>query len=172
MKKIITIALALMLALSLAACANNGESDTIMPGNDDADENTDANVPGNEQPQDKTHETNGEIYVNGALIEAPAPSVDGFNGVILVPLQPIAEALGISMDWDGETMSARVGDIYIWIDKDFYTEEGHDPVQFGPAPQLIDNYVYVPIYFFGNALKGYEACITDGSVVISTNIPL
>ena len=125
-----------------------------------------------EKPMDKTVETNGEIIVNGKLIEAPKPSVDGFNGVILVPLQPIAEALAIDMDWDGETKSARVGNLNIWIDKASYTVEGNEPVEFGPAPQLIDNFVFVPIHFFGYALKGYDARVSEGRVVINTKSEL
>ena len=155
MRKFIAIALVLSLAAPLIACG--GDAFTPPAGN----------TPGGDEPLDKTEEIIAEIMVNGEVIDAPPPSVDGANGVRLLPLQPIAEALGYSMDWDGETMSARVENIYIRIGKDFYTEEGSDPVEFGPAPQLIDNYVYVPIYFFGVVLKDCEAHIIGGQVVVN-----
>ena len=119
-----------------------------------------------ELPQGQIQATNGDIIVNGKLIDAPKPSVT--EGVIMLPLIPICEALGMIVNWDGETMSASIDfNIYIWIGKALYTEKGNDPVEFGPAPQLIDNYVYVPIYFFGHALKGFDAGISEGRIVVN-----
>jgi len=68
--------------------------------------------------------------------------------VILIPIFPVAEKLGIKAEWNEEEQSALInGDIRIWVDADYYVKENSDPVTFGPAPQLIDDILYVPMYF-------------------------
>jgi hypothetical protein len=117
---------------------------------------------------DKTHETNGEIVVNGEIIEAPPPSVDGFNGTILVPLRKVAEALELTVTWYSEDRSVIVdsGEIIVqlWIDGDYSLLGSEEMLEFGPSPQLIGDYTYVPYYFF-RTMFGFEAAIVNGQIV-------
>ena len=126
-------------------------------------------IPSDNTPLDRIDEMNGDILVNREKLYGYSPSVDGFNGVVLLPLIPIADKLGIEVIWDSENDMAIIdGELKIWIDKDYYTINETEPVQFGPAPQIIDNEIYVPIHFFGYALTGYEARLSEGTIVVFT----
>ena len=127
-------------------------------------------LPPIDEPLDGADYTNGGIMVNGEMLDpALLPYVNGDEGVTMLPLFAIIEKLGLSLVWDEETQSALIADrLTIWVDKDYYTIGSGDPVQFGPAPVLIEDTVYVPLYFFQYALGGYTATIdADGLIVIS-----
>ena len=143
--------LSVVLLLSLAACRDSGMQ------------------PPENEVLDATEDTGKGIIVSGEPLEGYLPFVDGFDGVILVPLFPIAERLGIAIEWDEAEQRAQVGaDISIWVGADYYVRGEGDPVTFGPAPQLIEGTLYVPMYFFQFVVGGYEAHIADGAVVIET----
>ena len=146
-----------MLVFSVAACTNPA----TQPTEDSV------TIPPASEVFDGTEDTGNGIVVLGELLEGYLPSVDGFDGVILLPLFPIAEKLGITTAWDEEEQRARVGeDISIWVGADHYVKGEGDPVTFGPAPQMIDGILYVPIYFFEFLVGGYKARIEDGAVII------
>jgi len=108
---------------------------------------------------------NGEIVVNGQIIDAPAPYY--LNGVAMVPLQEIAEALGFEVIWDDETQGVRLGvAINLWIGKDYYTVGKITPIELGVAPELIDEHIYIPYTFFREVVSGYAIYVFEGQVVI------
>ena len=117
-------------------------------------------------PLGQTTETTGEIVVNGIIIEAPRPSVS--NGVIMLPLRAIAEALEFQVIWDNTKRRVNIGENYvIWIDKPVFSPNGGQTVQdFGPAPILIDDHTFVPLPFFNFGISGTNAEIVDGIVFI------
>ena len=108
---------------------------------------------------------NGEIVINGEIIEAPAPYYN--NGVVMVPLRAIAEALGFDVNWDEEVQGVRLGvAINLWIGKDYYTVGRMAPIELGAAPELNDVYTYVPYTFFRDVVSGYNIYTFNGQVII------
>ena len=170
-KIVLTVVSSAILVLALVACAapytqSPDEIANDLPLNTAEDTGGGEEVV-NDLPLDATEDTSEGIIVLGEPLEGYLPSVDGFDGVILVPLFPIAQRLGIETYWNEEEQMARVGeDISIWVGKDYYVKGEGDPVTFGPAPQLIDDILYVPIYFFQFVVGGYEAHVADGAVII------
>ena len=120
----------------------------------------------NQLPLGQTTETTGEIVVNGRTIEAPRPSVS--NGVIMLPLRAIAEALELAIVWDSTEQRVNIGENYvIWLDRPVFSSNGGQSLQdFGPAPILIDGNTFVPLPFFNFGISGTNAEIVDGIVVI------
>jgi hypothetical protein len=159
-KKLSAFLLAAVIALGVALPAFGGLPPTTAP-------------PLYDDVLDRTYETNGEIVVNGEIIEAPLPTVDGFNGTILVPLRAVAEALGLTITWNGADRSILVDgneiSIKMWIDGSYYSESGQTSLDFGPSPQLIDGYTYVPFYFFRELFE-FDAYIFEGQIVFDENV--
>ena len=151
------VTLTFALVIGLAGCTGSSSSSSEN-GVDLSEE---------EEILDATEDTSEGIVVLGEPLEGVLPFVDGFDGVILVPLFPIAEKLGIETHWNEEEQKATVGgDIFIWVGADYYVKGEGEPVTFGPAPQLIEDVLYVPMYFFSTVVEGYEAFIADGAVNI------
>ena len=110
---------------------------------------------------------NGEIAVHGEIIEAPAPYYSG--RVVMVPLREIAEALGFDVEWVEELQCIRLGvAINLWIGKDYYVVGRMAPIELGAAPELTDGDPFVPLSFFREVIKGYDAYSFEGQVVIET----
>ena len=110
---------------------------------------------------------NGEIVVKGEIIEAPAPYYS--NGVVMVPLRTIAEALGFDVNWDKEVEGVRLGAaINLFIGKDYYTVGRMAPIELGAAPELTDGTTFVPFTFFREVVSGYDIEVFEGKVVIET----
>ncbi|MCL2436804.1 MAG: copper amine oxidase N-terminal domain-containing protein [Clostridiales bacterium] len=107
---------------------------------------------------------NGEIVVNGVIIEASAPYLNG--DVVMVPVRAIAEALGYDVHWIQETRGVRLGvATNLWIGQDRYEVARMAPITLGTAPELTEGRTYVPLSFFGNVVAGY-AFVFEGQVVI------
>jgi len=123
---------------------------------------------GRDLPLDKSDYTSGEIFVNGAQIEAPRPSVTG--GVIMLPLRAIAEALGYEVNWDDAERRVNIGKDYaLWIGKPVFSEDGGATTrEFGPPPELIEARTFVPISMFNFGFSGCSAKIEDGIVMIES----
>ena len=117
-------------------------------------------------PVGQTSITTGEIVVNGTQITAPKPSVT--EGVIMLPLRQIAEALGLGIEWQSADSSISIGETYtIWIGQaQISTDGGASTREFGPAPEIIEERTYVPISFFNYGLTGYSAAVESGKVII------
>ena len=119
---------------------------------------------------DKSPVLTGEITVDAKAIEAPRPYIyRAIEGVVMIPLRAVAEALGMSVEWISEEKSVIIdGTMQIWIDKPYYTQDQKTPTEFGPAPELFNECTYVPLPFFGYAISGYNSYISDGIVTIIT----
>ena len=128
-------------------------------------------------------EINGEIVVNGEIIDAPAARwmhlIDGIrslgfhNGyeyrvmmgypLIMIPLQAVAEALGYEVSWNEENQEIRLDDEFkLWIGElQAYYVPGSRQIHLAVAPIIVEDIIFVPASFFPLQLF-------DGQVVIST----
>lgn len=114
---------------------------------------------------------NGEIVVNGEIIDAPAPYlIDNDDAlVVMVPLRAIAEKLGFDVNWDAEVKGIRIGAATnLWIDKDEYVVGRMAPISLGVAPELIDGVTYVPMSFFRDVIPEFDVFSFEGQVVINS----
>ena len=118
-------------------------------------------------PQEISAFTTGEIFVDGVKIIAPTPSMT--DGVVMLPLRPIAEELGFDVIWDGEERYVDIGGSYtLWIGQTlFCSDDGVTTREFGPAPEIIDGHTYVPISLFNIGFPDLDATIEEGNVVIN-----
>lgn len=107
-----------------------------------------------------------DIIVEGAAIEAPAAFLND-EGVVMVPLRAIAEALGYEITWDPETRSAQLGlGISLQIGKDYYVYMKTAPIELGTAPVIVQGSTFVPLQFFKQVAKVNNAYVFEGSIVI------
>ena len=167
-KKLLALAVAtamVAITLVIAACGGGVEdyiADTEPPENTwewDSDKEAYL-IP----PQFEIYDT---IVVNDVIIDAPAPiwlhALEGWRGVdgelprrliplIMVPLRPVAEALGWSVDWSEENQEIWVDNVRLRIGEN----EGFSPEQewrdgmfhLAAAPTIIDGEIFVPASFF------------------------
>ena len=114
---------------------------------------------------------NGEVVVNNEILkDAPLPfwyeTENG--GVVMVPLNVVAQALGYDVSFNDELQSIQLGvAIHLWIGN----TEAHlgrmAPIELSAAPLLVDDEVFAPLDFFRNVL-GQTAYVFEGQVVIET----
>jgi len=95
-----------------------------------------------------------QIVVNDAVIEAPRPFINREYGFVMVPVAPIAEALGYVVDGEGfDTVLAIYGDVGRAIafveNMDAYLIGRSETVSLGAPPMLVDGFLFVPMQFFG-----------------------
>ena len=120
-----------------------------------------------------------------ALI-APAPltvQVDGeavtSQVQIMVPLAPVAQALGYQVTWDNGVVLLDIGvnhtQVTIGVDRYVITTSNPDligmsaPFSLGPAPYVLDGTSYVPLGLFDALLGREDAVRVEGGVIsIST----
>lgn len=105
-----------------------------------------------------------QIFVEGEAIDAPTPFVNREAGFVMVPVIPIAEALGYNVLVEGdEIMIGRV--TILTIGKDHYYYGRAMATQLGAAPELHDDVVFVPLHFFGHVLP-IQAYMVDGNISV------
>ena len=93
------------------------------------------------------------VYLNGARLYNAEAFVKN-DGTVLAPLRAIVEALGQTVDWDAERMSARVGvAIYVTIGSDEYVVGRAMPIKLEAAAVLINDRTYAPISFYESILN-------------------
>ncbi len=92
------------------------------------------------------------------------------NGVQMLPVREVAEALGYSVDWIEESQTVTVGFASFTVDQDAYAFAKMAPQALGQAPVLIampgDVYAktYVPAIFFTAVMDGRMT--VDGDTLI------
>lgn len=108
-----------------------------------------------------------EYIVNNEKIVAPAAYINEQN-VVMVPLRPITEALGLRVTWDGKQGSVMIGKgtASLQIGKDNYTYMKTAPIQLGTAPTIKEGTTYVPLPFFREVLKMNNAYVFEGQIVV------
>lgn len=96
------------------------------------------------------------ITVNGGEVEAPTPFET--ENDVMIPLRALTEALGFTVEWQGETGTIILsrGPVYITMNAfaDGYTFSRTAPMMLGTAPILIDGVTYVPVTFVDEVLGG------------------
>jgi len=115
-----------------------------------------------------TGDINGEIVVDGVVIEAPAPYVKD-DGVVMVPLRAVAEAMNFNVTWEEETQSIMLGNsISLSIGKDYYTYAKMAPIELGTAPELMDDHTFVPLVFFRDVVRAGSVYVYEGQIIINS----
>ncbi len=89
-----------------------------------------------------------DIMVNGKMISTDTPPYIQ-NGRTMVPLRFISEALGIDVDWDGETRTVTVGEgdmqMKLVIDSDKITKADGSTVTIESPAVIKDSRTMVPV---------------------------
>jgi hypothetical protein len=110
---------------------------------------------------------NGEVVVMGEIIEAPAPYVNA-DGVVMVPIRAIAEALGYEVTWNHDERGVRLSvAINLWINRDEYHVGRMAPIELGTAPELTNGHTYVPMTFFRYVVSNVDIYVFEGQVVVA-----
>ena len=108
---------------------------------------------------------NSEIVINGKAIESPKAFMTD-DLILMVPVRPVAEALGLAVEWFEDTESVQVGiNLFFSIDKDEYSFARMAPVSLGAAPVLVNDRTYVPIELFTKWLD-VDWYFEDGQIKI------
>jgi hypothetical protein len=151
------------------------ETAMTLPADIDYDDNIECNLPIDIYPiEDLTlpgnliyiFPLNGEVVVDGNIIDAPAP-FHCENNTVMVPLRAIAEAIGLNVYWQEETQSVRIGvGISIYLGQDRYEIGRMVPIELGVAPELVGSHTFVPLTFFQEIISGYTAFVFEGQVVV------
>jgi len=115
---------------------------------------------------------NGEIVVNGKIIDAQAPywfNAGYGNNVVMVPLRAVAEELGYDVSWNASLESIQLGNsIQLWIGNYQVYRGRMVPIELSVEPVILDNKTFVPIDFFRSVL-GQDAYVFEGQLVIEAN---
>ncbi len=106
-----------------------------------------------------------DIVVNNQKINC-SPAYTNDNGIVMVPISKIVQALGYTVKWNGKTKSVTIGKgIACTIGEDNYIYYKTAPIKLGTAPELIKGRTYVPLHYFSDVLN-MNANIIDGQIVI------
>ena len=109
------------------------------------------------------------ILVDGKQIDAPAVYQNA-DGIVMVPLRAVAEALGYDVNWDSNMRSVRLGvAVNLWVDKTEVHVGRMAPITLSTAPQLVDGSVFVPLEFFKSALAMTNAFAFEGQIEIHSD---
>jgi len=113
---------------------------------------------------------NGEIVVNNEIIEdAPAAVLHSTKqGLIMIPLRAVAEALDYDVRWNEDSQSIQLGvATHIWIGSTEAHRGRMAPIELSTAPVIMEGTTFVPIDFFREVL-GQTVYVFEGQVVIET----
>lgn len=117
---------------------------------------------------DEKAEEISSYQVDGEWIGGPAAYQDE-SGVWMVPVEPIAEALGMSLVADeaqegtyqmGRAVSFTVGSTT-------YGYARMAPIELDTAPVEQDGVVYVPLDFFTEVVRLSEATVSEGGIIFT-----
>jgi hypothetical protein len=107
------------------------------------------------------------IVVNGKPVDGVKPFPND-KGILMVPVRAVAEAMGLTVEWQAATSSIQVGKSASFaLNKDAYSVNKMPAVELGAAPILKDDKTYVPMEFFSTILNA-SVTITDGNIVIKS----
>ncbi|WP_409344021.1 copper amine oxidase N-terminal domain-containing protein [Paenibacillus sp. MBLB4367] len=121
-----------------------------------------------QKPQDSFGGMHWVLVVNGKGLGEPRPYEDGEH--VMIPLKPVAEALGYTYGWNEETQTAELSKGAQWTS----VKVGEDRYSFakmlitlGKAPSLKDGSLFVPMSFLDEVLKLKYGVDPTGVVSIS-----
>ena len=155
--------LSLVTAMSANAFANEvmliNETTDVMPINE-ADNSSVVLI----------SEQGANLYINGT---AASVNAKDFNGVTMLPLRSICEALGMTVTWEEASRTIILEKLPVYItltpDADGYTFAKTAPTLLGSAPVLENGTTYVPVNF-ATEILGAELTNIDGIITINTEI--
>lgn len=120
------------------------------------------------------------LKVDGTTLDLSATAPYEEGGHVMLPLRPVAEALGFSVTWDQATRAAALDNgtvkSAVSIGTDSYYLSGSQtagtgtPQSFGAAPALVKGTTYVPSELF-TLLCGH-ASVKDGTVSLWKEAPV
>jgi hypothetical protein len=125
-------------------------------------------VPAEPVEQDESEASHvTEVVVENVRIDAPVPYVSE-DGIVMVPLRAVAEALGYTVGWDEKTGNVTVGiAMTLTVGRDYYTFAKMAPIELGTAPVIVDGRTFVPLHFFRDVMGLNNAYVLEGQVVIA-----
>ena len=98
---------------------------------------------------------NGSASYNGSLIQADV-EVQEINGVTMVPLRAVAEAMGYTITWNNATKSVDIQQGPQWtsviIGQNRYFRNRMAPLTLSSAPLILNDRTLVPLEFFADIL--------------------
>jgi len=104
------------------------------------------------------------ITVEGEVIDAPAPFVNAAAGTIMLPLAPIAEALGYTVVVEGNEVIIAPGTIVTEGVNSFF--RGREMArELSAAPEMHDGVLFVPWEFFHEILNS-AAFVDNGHIYV------
>lgn len=107
-----------------------------------------------------------DIIVNNEKAEAPSAYTND-QGTLMVPLRPIAEALGFEVNWNDQLQSIMLDkDISLKLGEDNYINAKNAPIQLGASPELVEGTTYVPLIFFRKVAQMNNAYVFEAQIVI------
>ena len=100
-----------------------------------------------------------EVTVEATKLAVGELTVDitDIDGVKVVPVRAIAEALGLEVAWDGELKAVTVGTVPMGVNfvvgTNAYNKARMMPQELEAAPVIVDDRTYVPVSFFETILE-------------------
>lgn len=107
-----------------------------------------------------------DVVVNGKTVTSQAyVNQDGFK---MIPLKPVAEALGFTVRFNEETGVMTLGNAHtVTVGEDYYVVGRMAPIGLGAAPVYVNNTVYVPIQYFTDVLGVDSTGVESGYFYIN-----
>ena len=113
-----------------------------------------------------------EIVVDGAVIEAPQ-AFENEEGIIMVPMRAISEALGFEVEWNNETRTVLVGthtSFEIGINQ--YTYGKMIPVKLSHEPLIKNDHSFIPLNYFTDVLQVQDAYVGEYEIFLNNPMNL
>lgn len=108
------------------------------------------------------------IVVDNDMIIRTPKAYSNNEGVVMVPLRVIAEALGYEVGWDSESHSITIGDkVTLKINSNTYVKADSSIITLDAAPALVNDTTFVPLNFFTDVLMMNNAYVFEGQIDIN-----
>lgn len=111
----------------------------------------------------------GKYVINGQEISGAPDYYTKADGAVMVPLRAVAEALGYNLIWDDASKSVYLNNVAsLKIGDNDYIFARMAPFTLADAPELVNDRTFVPLEFFSQVLRSYDAYVSDGQIFITT----
>ncbi len=106
---------------------------------------------------DKVKTDAQNIYIGSATIPASGVKAELIGNEYYLPIRPIAEAMGLKVEWDATrrmvVVNAEVIKYQIPIDQKYFIVDNDMVYELSAAPVIVDNKAYVPVKIFDQLVK-------------------
>ncbi len=107
-----------------------------------------------------------ELYVNSTLVKVPEMYTNEL-GNIMLPIRPVCEAMGITVEWDNESRSVLLGNgISLRVGLDKYNKADGIEVSMGVQSEIKNNRFLAPLEFFQSAEDQFKVNIFGNKIEI------